>query len=211
MSLRAQNKAKARQAILDAAHTLIVANGVGVVTTREIAEGAGVSYQTLYNYFPTKNAVLRALLRDDLEQWSSAAHFIIKRYEGDLLQTLSDVAALGIEHFDGPRSELWLAVAPAFIQRQPQDAERVSEGVNSLLAIAAERYHELLAMAQGTGELTDDVDLGLLAYTIFTLHDHALLRFLIDPNQSLPATLQVLNDQMHMLIGPYIAHPDTSA
>ena len=213
MSLRAQNKARARQGILDAAHALILENGVAAVTTREIAKRAGVSYQTFYNYFPTKGSVIQTLLSEDLQLWSQAAHLIIKQYDGDLLATLADVAALGVTHFDGPRSELWIAVAPAFLQRTPPEEKHDANqsdapGFDSLLAIAAERYHELLAMAQGTGELAQEVDLALLAHTIFTLHDHALMRYLVQPSQSLDALINVLDEQMHMLIGPYLNRSD---
>ena len=54
MSLRQQNKARARASILSAAHKLMAEEGIQAATTREIAKRAGVSYQTLYNYFPTK-------------------------------------------------------------------------------------------------------------------------------------------------------------
>ena len=58
MSLRERKKQKTQQAILEAARTLIEREEFDSVTTRLIAETADVSYQTLYNYFSSKNLSL---------------------------------------------------------------------------------------------------------------------------------------------------------
>ena len=54
MSLREKNKARTRSAIVDAAKMLAKEGQWDAVTTRQIADAAGVSYQTLYNYYPAK-------------------------------------------------------------------------------------------------------------------------------------------------------------
>ena len=59
MSLREKNKARTRSAIVDAAKMLAKEGQWDAVTTRQIADAAGVSYQTLYNYYPAKAAILR--------------------------------------------------------------------------------------------------------------------------------------------------------
>ncbi len=46
--------------VLDSAIEIVAAEGVGVSTSR-IARGAGVSNGTLFNYFPTKQALLDAM------------------------------------------------------------------------------------------------------------------------------------------------------
>ena len=66
MSLRERKKQKTQQAILEAAKSLIEREGFESVTTRLIAEAADISYQTLYNYFPSKNDILIELLKEKL-------------------------------------------------------------------------------------------------------------------------------------------------
>jgi AcrR family transcriptional regulator len=57
----AQTKARTRQKILDAARQLFASNGFDAATTRDIADAAGIASGTLFNYFPTKEAVLASL------------------------------------------------------------------------------------------------------------------------------------------------------
>lgn len=50
------------QAIVQAAAQILVKEGEAALTTNRIAERAGVSIGTLYQYFPDKQAVLRAMV-----------------------------------------------------------------------------------------------------------------------------------------------------
>lgn len=208
MSLRERNKARARQSILDAAHELIAEVDVADATTREIARRAGVSYQTLYNYYPTKASVLQGVLADDMAAWAGDVQFAIKRYHGDLLETLREIGEIGAAHFAGPRSDLWLAIAGAFFDNASNKGgtalELTQTEFDSLIGVANERYHELLALAQGTGELKPDVDLHLLAYTLFGLTEYAVLRYFAEPESTIEATLRLLDEQMQMIVGPYL-------
>ena len=55
------------EAMLDAALQVLVRDGKDQLTTTRVAERAGVSVGTLYQYFPNKNALLHATLRRHLE------------------------------------------------------------------------------------------------------------------------------------------------
>ena len=52
-----------RAALLEAAARILEAEGAKLLTTNRIAERAGVSIGTLYQYFPGKQAILAALIR----------------------------------------------------------------------------------------------------------------------------------------------------
>jgi AcrR family transcriptional regulator len=56
------------EAILDAAERLVVESGVDAVTTRGIADAAGVPVASLYQYFADKEAVLLALAGRDMAE-----------------------------------------------------------------------------------------------------------------------------------------------
>jgi AcrR family transcriptional regulator len=58
MGLRELKKAKTRKMISDLATQLFFERGYGNVTTAEIADMAEVSAKTLFNYFPTKEALV---------------------------------------------------------------------------------------------------------------------------------------------------------
>ncbi|WP_238418948.1 TetR family transcriptional regulator [Gordonia sp. 'Campus'] len=58
MGLREQNKLRTRNAIRQAAITLIAEQGYSGTTVEQIAEAAGVSHTTFFRYFPSKEQVV---------------------------------------------------------------------------------------------------------------------------------------------------------
>lgn len=56
------------EAILDAAERLVVDRGVEALTTRDIAQAAGVPVASLYQYFADKEEVLLALAQRDMDE-----------------------------------------------------------------------------------------------------------------------------------------------
>ncbi|MBS0472064.1 MAG: helix-turn-helix transcriptional regulator [Proteobacteria bacterium] len=71
---RKPRQARARathDSILEAALQLIARNGADALNTNAIAERAGVSIGTLYQYFPDKDAILLAAARRALDDRSS--------------------------------------------------------------------------------------------------------------------------------------------
>lgn len=82
---RVPSQARSRrrvEAVLDAAAPLVVEHGVEAVTTRAIAEAAGVPVASLYQYFADKEAVLLALADRDMAEMDE--------------QVLADLAALPV-------------------------------------------------------------------------------------------------------------------
>jgi AcrR family transcriptional regulator len=67
MRITAEAKHETRRRILDAAQELFRAGGYEVTTTRKIAERAGIGLATLFNYFPTKEAIVANLASTALE------------------------------------------------------------------------------------------------------------------------------------------------
>ena len=66
-SRRELNKAATRQAITDAALGLLRAKGPGNFTVEEIAEAAGISRRTFFNYFSSTDAALASIVHGFLD------------------------------------------------------------------------------------------------------------------------------------------------
>jgi AcrR family transcriptional regulator len=64
MRVTAETKAETRQRILEAARQLFAASGYEASTTRDIADAAGIANGTLFNYFPSKEAILASLVAE---------------------------------------------------------------------------------------------------------------------------------------------------
>lgn len=67
MRITTATKSATRQRILEAAKGLFLGEGWNNTTTREIATTAGIATGTLFNYFPTKEAIAAALIAEALE------------------------------------------------------------------------------------------------------------------------------------------------
>jgi len=65
---RQQRSVQAVEAIFEATARLIESQGLETLTTARIAEVAGYGVGTVYDYFPTKNAILVAMARQELDR-----------------------------------------------------------------------------------------------------------------------------------------------
>jgi AcrR family transcriptional regulator len=63
----AEVKSATRRRILEAAQDRFSESGFEAATTREIAAAAGIAAGTLFNYFPSKEAIVMALVAESLD------------------------------------------------------------------------------------------------------------------------------------------------
>jgi AcrR family transcriptional regulator len=87
---RAQNKAATRAAIAGAARRLLQDEGPDALTAEKVADAAGVSRRTLFNYFPSVEAVLNAPLTAFLDRAAAG----LEELPADLPPTIAAVEAL---------------------------------------------------------------------------------------------------------------------
>lgn len=67
MRVTAQVKEQTRQRILESARNFFSKNGLEQTTTRDIATAAGIASGTLFNYFPSKEALAMTIVADALD------------------------------------------------------------------------------------------------------------------------------------------------
>jgi AcrR family transcriptional regulator len=77
------------EAILVAAIQVLVAIGKERLTTTRVAERAGVSVGTLYQYFPNKSALLQAALKRHLDAVADAVEQACREQHGSTLQEMA--------------------------------------------------------------------------------------------------------------------------
>ena len=200
MSLRERKKQQSRQAILTAAHELIDSRGYEQAKMRDIAAAADISYQTLYNYFPTKALILQAILGTQLRNVATAIADLLQAYEGDLLHTLHEINRVRLAIIGQSDRALWRIVAMELMQ-QVVPAEQIYRRVD---AAAHDVLQQLLTQAQLSGELVETVDVAVLADTLFSLAQHSISQCLIKLDLSSEAALDQLNCQVDLLVAPYL-------
>jgi AcrR family transcriptional regulator len=150
-----------RQQILDAAHRLFVRQGFESTTTDAIAAQAGVSKQTLYRYYRSKDellvAVMRAMTVDQLFPTAAVklpANASHGRLASQLVALASAIMAriLQAEYLDLVR------LVFAECGRRPELAELFRAAVPQS---GGEQIRELLVQGQARGLVRPDVDLAL--------------------------------------------------
>lgn len=94
-----QARAKATvRALIEATAQVLVAQGYERSTTDAVAERAGVSIGTLYQYFPNKESLIAALIRDHVEEILATVRAALTRdAESSPEETLRALVHAGIE------------------------------------------------------------------------------------------------------------------
>jgi AcrR family transcriptional regulator len=188
-------KSATRQRILKAAQGLFARRGFEATTTREIAREAGIATGTLFNYFPTKEAVAHCLVS---EAGSLAATNFAVESSG------SDSAALSLEE------ELFAHVAAVLRKLRPyrKYVSAVLDGAFSPLAARPDAdEHSFqsahletvgqIAARHGAGELFAGVALHLY----WTLYVGLLSFWSRDSSPRQEDTLALLDESLAMFVG----------
>lgn len=131
-------RAATRHRLMDAAAQLIVRDGFDAVSMTAVAEGAGVTRQTVYRYFPNARELVRATLlrggRDLLE-----GQILVFQGEGDPSERLveSVMAALRKIQHDPLLKTAWASRGyPQAMIRSIFDPALIDRGVEGLAPIA---------------------------------------------------------------------------
>ncbi|GAA3204952.1 TetR/AcrR family transcriptional regulator [Streptomyces virens] len=139
MGLRELKKRQTRTAIADAALPLFLEHGFDQVTVAEVARHAGVSTNTVFNYFPTKEDLffdrqaeveghLAALVRD-----RAPGTCPVEAVRDDLLTALRhDDPALGF-HPEAPRFWQVIHDSAALLAREREIGERAEAALATAL------------------------------------------------------------------------------
>jgi AcrR family transcriptional regulator len=184
--------AKTRQRILDAAAHVFADYGYAAGTTNRIAEQAGLSIGSLYQYFPNKDAVLRALMDAHVE---AGARLLTERLSGGLPERMDDTLRVFVRatidnHRDNPRLHRVLF----------EEAPRAPEFLT--------RLHELEQLTvDATAQLLErhpDVHAGgrLSARIVVATIESLVHRLITSPD---PVDTQQLEDEIVSLLTGYLS------
>ena len=135
------------EAIHIAAIQVLLADGVTRLTTTRVAERAGVSVGTMYQYFPHKEALLFALVRQKLGAIAAAMEEAAARLAGNSLAAISDglvQAWLDAKTDDivGSRAIYGIAAEFDIVDMTKTETKRLERAVEGLLASACDAMVE---------------------------------------------------------------------
>ena len=179
-------------AIFEATFQVLLSDGVLRLTTTRVAERAGVSIGTMYQYFPHKQALLYAVLDHYLDGVVVAIEAACAKYEGASLTEMSDglvhaYLEAKLKHLPGSRA-LYVVAADLDTANLIDDVvQRVDHAVMGLLASAPD---------VGFDDLTT-VTFALRSMLVGTVR--AVLE-----NDAEPASLAMLREQLPVMCRAYL-------
>lgn len=130
-------------AIFDATIQVLLKDGAARLTTTRVAERAGVSVGTMYQYFPHKQALLHAILKRHLDGILVAIEAAADRHHGSKLAVISDAliaAYLEAKTANLKTTRALYRIAPELdlAALQKDNSARVSRIVSAALASASD-------------------------------------------------------------------------
>lgn len=146
-------------AIFEATIQLLLQYGRELLTTTMVAERAGVSVGTLYQYFPNKDALLYGLLQRHLDRMTSTVEEACAGMHGLSLQPM---AAMLARCFAGAK------LAHISEARALYGVVAISEQKNSMMTAATERLVRACSTMLETCSDARFVDPDIVSYTLFT-------------------------------------------
>lgn len=189
MRITAQAKQETEQRIVDAAVSLFRAGGFEATTTRDIARAAGIATGTLFNYFPTKEAIVTSLAEQALAR--ALTTFDAAPRTGSLEESLFALAAAGLRQMKPLRRFIRPVLETALSPLAAADG-----GAAQSLKLG---HLEAVTATVAKHGLPEPSAAALELY--WTLYTGALAFWSNDASPKQEDTLALLDDSMSMFVG----------
>ncbi len=194
MRITAEKKQETRRRIVECARKLFNDKGFEQATTRDIADAAGIAAGTLFNYFPTKEALAMTLVCEALD---GAGTEFERRLRGDetLDEVLFDHVAVGLRHLAPQRRYVGEVLETAL---SPFAREAVCEPAQQLRVSHLERVRELIT---SRGLPATEIPSVMIMHLYWTLYLGVLSFWASDASPNREDTLVVLDQSMRLFVG----------
>ena len=174
------------EAISEATIQVLLRHGADRLTTTRVAERAGVSVGTLYQYYPNKQSLMFAVLADHLDKMSAAVEAACERARG---KPLAEMAKEVVEAFVAAKLErpdistaLYRIAAdvggPALVKRMGQRSQKALEAMLRTApgaALRQEKFAIQMMFSAMAGTTRSVLEAGASPAMVRNLRDHLVL------------------------------------
>ena len=122
-ALRQRRKEARPKELLDAALDLFVEKGFAATRSEEVASRAGVSKGTLYLYYPSKEELLKEVIRHNVVNQIAEGMEIVRAFEGSSSELLAYVLRLWWERVGETRASGILKLMMSEVRNFPEIAQ----------------------------------------------------------------------------------------
>ncbi|MGB8684885.1 MAG: TetR/AcrR family transcriptional regulator [Candidatus Binatus sp.] len=152
--LRHRQKRERERRIVKAAERLFAKKGFAEVAMEDVAARAGLAVGTIYNYFPSKSALLLAIVRRESESLLARGRKILDDPPDDPVAAATAFTEIFLEDFTREDRRLWRELFGAAIADPAVVGKRLFEGDAQLVSQLA----SLLEQYRGNGMLASDIE-----------------------------------------------------
>ena len=197
---RQRRKETRPQELLDAALELFVEKGFAAARAEEVARRAGVSKGTLYLYYPSKEELFKAVVRQKLSQLIAEGQDMVGCFEGSTSELLRKLMRIWWQRFGNTPAAGIHKVVIAEVRNFPELAQFY---VDEVIAPADRLFSSTVERGIARGEFralpVHDVAHALMAPMIFmALHRHSFGACPIHGVELDPATM--LETQLDLVL-----------
>ena len=171
LSLRERNKQRVTQRIIAAAMELFKARGCQQTTMDDIAAKAEISRGTLFNYFPSKDALLLPWGQEILQQYVQPKLTAYLETQPSTIQVLQFLFAGMSENFPASPDVIRAFMDEALKPKNKSHMELARTGTLGIIA-------QVLRYGQARGEVRTDIPLETMANYVGALQAGLLFRLL---------------------------------
>jgi len=181
--------------ILNAARQCYLKDGISKTGMREVALAAGVARSTLYRYFPSRDDVLVAVIKQEMDAANIAIQSRLARY-GEPQDIIVEGMILALREI--PRRPLLRAV---FVSDEDATARRIVWGSELIVGFGEELMENVINPALEAGLLQEHVKPEVMVEWVYRV----LLSFLTLPSNWIKNDKQ-LRTTLHALLVPVLLH-----
>ena len=188
-----------RGEILQAALSCFVRDGFHGASTTDICAAAGISPGHLYHYFPSKEAIIQALVELNITHAASRLQAVLA--SPDVIEAL--VQELENTSLHQPQAQVLSAEALVEACRNPEFATIVRAHARAMRALLV----DFLVQAQHRGEGDADLDPEATANILFAIVDGARALPIRNPTVDIKASSDHLRIMLRRFLGPPAREP----
>jgi AcrR family transcriptional regulator len=186
---RARKRRQMLELLTRTAASLFERHGYESVTMEQIAEAADVAKRTLYNHFPTKEAVLACWLDAELERDLAGLQNEVCRHAG-FRARVECVLSASAEWCEQHPTLLRAYLRYRLLNASSSEPRAGTDDAGGIVAA----WRQLIAAGQEAGELDDSIDTEQLATWFHHLYFGAMLRWLEVPALSLRGEFEAITE-----------------
>ena len=175
-SARQRRKDARPQELLDAALDLFVERGFAATRSEDVAARAGVSKGTLYLYYPSKEELLKEVIRHNVVNQIAEGIEIVRAFEGNSAELLAYVLRLWWERVGETRASGILKLMMSEVRNFPEMAQFwIDEVISPAHGMVAEIVERGIESGEFRPVRVDDVVHALIAPLLFlVMNKHSL-------------------------------------